>query len=672
MKILAAFAICTCAWAQGIDRPQIGKMLDANGGIRPVYGIAASVSVGDVELPGVLSSGCSRKFCLAKTQTGLVSATRSVPAPAGKALFAFEGDAAWVWFVESRRLLEYSGGGMSACAGCDGEVLSIGAQAGVVEFAVRRRNGVWIVRGDGTVLDSLPLATGPVMLIPGGAVYATASEIVIRDVHFPLSGVTGFSQMSGDYLQVRAGGSDYALRIQKGHEALFQLPDTTAANPLAIYAVTATSTTPVGSNYSFGPVAVNTTSTVEFQVFNTGSTPVTVNVTLAGAGLGFTFTSPTLPYSILANSTATQTLNIEVRFAPTMAASYSASLQIGSVSVFLVGTGVVAPSLTSVSGCSGSGSFNWGSVTLGNAAVCNFALTNPYAQAITVASVVVNGLGFTGPYGITAPLTIQPGQTIPFSVNFTPPGAGIYSGTLAIGTESFALSGLGQAALLPTPMLQFDSGAFASGQQRVLTMTLPGVSPINATGYVSLAFTPSTGVVKDDAEIVFLVNGSRTIPFSVSAGSMQVLLNGLSSAAFQTGTTEGTITFTITTQAAMSGTASPVTISIPGAKAMIESATASNQSDGTLVISITGADNTYSAGMMSFAFFDTSGNAIGSAMNADFSSQFKSYFGMQTAGSAFLAQVTFPVTGSVAGIGSVTVTLTNAVGTVSTGSLTFQ
>ena len=39
-----------------------------------------------------------------------------------------------------------------------------------------------------------------------------------------LAGVTAFSQMSASYLEVRAGGVDYALRIQEGREALFQLP----------------------------------------------------------------------------------------------------------------------------------------------------------------------------------------------------------------------------------------------------------------------------------------------------------------------------------------------------------------------------------------------------------------------------------------------------------------
>ncbi len=223
MRILTAFAMCICAWAQ--TRPQLGKMLDPNGAVRTVYGIASSVTVGDTEMTGVLSSGCSNTLCLAKTEASIVSAAGSTDAPAGPALFAFDGGAAIVWFPQSRQFARWVNGVLNvADTTIDGEVLSIGVSAGVVQFAVRRRSGVWIVNQDGSVLDSLPRSTGPVMLIPGGAVYATNAEIVIRNIRIPLAGVTSFSQMSGSYLQVRAGGVDYSLRIDQGRETLFQLP----------------------------------------------------------------------------------------------------------------------------------------------------------------------------------------------------------------------------------------------------------------------------------------------------------------------------------------------------------------------------------------------------------------------------------------------------------------
>jgi hypothetical protein len=230
MKILTIFAMCGCAWAQsGVVRPQIGKMLDAAGKVRTVYGIASSVTLGDAETAGVLSSGCSNTFCLAKTDASIVSALGIVAAPAGPAQFAFDGATAYIWFQESRQLAQWPlepqpTGAVSVQVDPEGEVLSIAASSGSVQFAVRRLTGVWIVNQDGSVAGALPRDAGAVMLIPGGAVYATRSGIAIHNLEIPLEGVTAFSWMSASYLEVRAGGAMYALRIDPGRETLFQLP----------------------------------------------------------------------------------------------------------------------------------------------------------------------------------------------------------------------------------------------------------------------------------------------------------------------------------------------------------------------------------------------------------------------------------------------------------------
>jgi len=159
----------------------------------------------------------------------------------------------------------------------------------------------------------------------------------------------------------------------------------------------------------------------------------------------------------------------------------------------------------------------------------------------------------------------------------------------------------------------------------------------------------------------------------VSAGATAVLLNGQGSATFQTGTTEGTITFTVTSPEIPGSPLTAPPIAIPGAPVIVDSATASKEVIGSLVVTINGADNTYSTSSMSFSFFDTNGNPIGSAESANFASAFKSYYATVNAGgSTFVAQVTFPVVGSVATIGAVTVAITNAAGVSNTGSLTFQ
>jgi hypothetical protein len=199
-------------------------MLDSSGAVRTVYGITASVTLGGAESTGVLSLACST-FCLTKTQSNIVSAAGSVSAPPGPALFAFDGNTAYIWFAQPRQLASWQNGVLTFLdATVDGEVMSIGASSGAVQFIVRTRSAGWIANQDGSLSSSLPRATVAAILIPGGVVYATEREIVIGNIQFPLTGVTSFSQMSGSYLQVRAGGVDYALRIDPGREALFQLP----------------------------------------------------------------------------------------------------------------------------------------------------------------------------------------------------------------------------------------------------------------------------------------------------------------------------------------------------------------------------------------------------------------------------------------------------------------
>ena len=128
------------------------------------------------------------------------------------------------------------------------------------------------------------------------------------------------------------------------------------------------------------------------------------------------------------------------------------------------------------------------------------------------------------------------------------------------------------------------------------------------------------------------------------------------------GTTEGTIAFTVN----FANTA-PFTQSftIPAAAVQITSATAVRQSPN-LVVTLNGYDNTYSAGALTFTFYDGSGAAIGSPLTVNESANFQQlFFNDNTAGGAFSLQASFPVTGNVANVGSVGVTMTNSSGQTS-------
>ena len=110
---------------------------------------------------------------------------------------------------------------------------------------------------------------------------------------------------------------------------------------------------------------------------------------------------------------------------------------------------------------------------------------------------------------------------------------------------------------------------------------------------------------------------------------------------------------------------------IPASAAQITSGTAARQTPN-LVVTVNGYDNTYSAGQLSFAFYDISGNLIQPPIQYNASSQFHQYFFTNNQyGGAFALQATFPDTSDVTKVGSVAVTLSNSAGQT-TVTETFQ
>ncbi len=76
--------------------------------------------------------------------------------------------------------------------------------------------------------------------------------------------------------------------------------------------------------------------------------------------------------------------------------------------------------------------------------------------------------------------------------------------------------------------------------------------------------------------------------------------------------------------------------------------------------------------MVSFTFYDTGGSVIGSPISFNATSDFQQlFFTGNTYGGLFSLQASFPVSGDVTKVGSVTVGLANSLGQT-TGSASFQ
>ena len=431
---------------------------------------------------------------------------------------------------------------------------------------------------------------------------------------------------------------------------------------LQVYQFDGTNDTAIGPLVNVGTAAPGDTVEIRFHVRNTGAGPVVLQ-TLSLSGQGFNIASaPSLPYTLSPYVNMASEAEIDVDFSPTTTGSFSAFLMVNNVNIALEGTGAAAATLT----LSGSQTplvagtpISFGSVAVGTSQTQGLTLSNSGGSSVTVGSVTVSGTGFTGPIGLTTPVQIAPGQSVSFQIKFTPQSGTPAQGTLTVDNRTFPLTGQGLDEPLPSASIVFASTVGGSAQQNSITIQLAAASPVIGTGTLTMAFQSSVPGVTDDPAIQFLTGPLRQASVNIAVGATSATIGGQSSIAFQTGTTAGTITFTLTLpngtqQASLAIAPSPVILDTATAVAELTQ----------INVAFAGFDNTYSASQLSFTFYDVDGNELPQGViNVDASTEFQQYFSTTQAGGMFQLLATFPVTGNTALIGYVTAQITNSSGT---------
>jgi hypothetical protein len=432
---------------------------------------------------------------------------------------------------------------------------------------------------------------------------------------------------------------------------------------LQVYEFDGTSDTPVGSLLNVGSAAPGDTVETRFHVRNLGAGPASLT-TLGLSGDGFAIVSaPSLPYILAPYVGPVSEVEFDVDFSPGSLGTFSAFLAVNSINIVLQGTAVPSATLTlsgSQTPLTAGATIGFGSVAIGASQTQGFLLSNPAGASVTVTSVVVSGSGFSGPIGLTTPVQIGSGQSAPFQIKFTPQAGTPYQGTLTVDGRAFTLTGQGLDPPLPGASIVFASSVGASAQQNSVSIPLASASQRSGTGTLSMAFQSSVSGVTDDAAVQFLSGPLRVATVTIAIGDTSATIGGQSSMAFQTGTTAGTITFTLTLENIQPQQAS---LNIPPSPINIDSATAVRLF-GSINVALSGFDNTYSASQLAFTFYDTTGKALPQgAINVDAGSAFQQYFSTTQAGGSFALLAEFPVTGNEAEIGYVTAQVANSLGT---------
>ncbi len=201
------------------------------------------------------------------------------------------------------------------------------------------------------------------------------------------------------------------------------------------------------TSVSFGSVTVGKNSSLPETITNTGGTSVTISQ-IAASGTGFSLSGVTTPITLGAG----QNTSFDVVFSPTSATSASGTVTVTSdatnpsLSIPLSGTGTATAGQLGVS----PSTLAIGSVVVGASGSGSGTLTASGAS-VTVTSASANNAAFSVS-GLTLPVTIPAGQSLPFTVTFTPTTAGAVSATLSFASDSpsspttESLTGTGEAA----------------------------------------------------------------------------------------------------------------------------------------------------------------------------------------------------------------------------------
>lgn len=246
---------------------------------------------------------------------------------------------------------------------------------------------------------------------------------------------------------------------------------------------------------AFGSVAVGGNKTSSLAISNSASSSQSIAVSqISITGAGFSLSAPPAMPLVLA---AGQSATLSIKFSPTSAGSKSSTLSImsdaadPSTTVTLSGDGLAAGQLA-VS----PSTMNFGSVAVGSSTALNGTLTAS-SSTITVSSAGWNGQGYSVS-GITFPKTVAAGQSVSFTVTFTPQAGGTSSGSISFVSNASnspntqALTGTGTQAVQHTVGLSWDSSTSPVMGYNVYRGTHSG-GP-----YAKLTPSPQAGTNYDD------------------------------------------------------------------------------------------------------------------------------------------------------------------------------
>jgi len=278
------------------------------------------------------------------------------------------------------------------------------------------------------------------------------------------------------------------------------------------------------TSLSFGSLPLGKNQTLPVTLTNVGNSSATISQATA-TGAGFAVSGLSLPLTLAVG----QSTNFNVVFAPQASGAVTGNVAIVSDAINspfnlpLTGTGLPPGSLSA-----NPPSIRFSNVQVGNNQNIPETLTNSSGASVTITQAVVTGAGFSVS-GLSLPVTLAAGQSMGFSVVFTPQSAGSVSGNLAVvsnasnSTLNIPLAGTGiqPGTLTPTlPSVNFGNVQVGRNKSVSETVTNTGGSDV----HISQATATGSGFSVSGINPPLTLTAGQSITFNLvftppSAGS---------------------------------------------------------------------------------------------------------------------------------------------------------
>jgi hypothetical protein len=299
------------------------------------------------------------------------------------------------------------------------------------------------------------------------------------------------------------------------------------------------------ASVSFGSVQIGTPQTQTITLTNGGTTAATLS-SVTASGSGFSLSGITLPTAIQPGQTA----SFNITFNPAVAGNATGSVTVISnaanptLNIPLTAAGVTIGALAA-----NPTSISFSGVAVGSTQTKSEVINNSGGSPITISNAMLTGTGFASS-GLSVPMTLNGGQSLTFSITFTPQSNATVNGSLALTATgsvpnlSVTLSGSGTSpgTLNVTPA-SVNFGNVTVGASQTQTATLSAVG-----SGVTISSASS-----NNAE--FTLTG-LTLPVTLNAGQSSTFTLTFTPQA--SGATSGNISF------ASNATNAPIAESVTG------------------------------------------------------------------------------------------------------------